>query len=393
MGKEGILSFWKGLPKHVKVQMWFLLLLPLIGLLVLLAAFFPDTVETVYAQTLRPVVMEPFSRLTGLLPFSLAEVLVLVLTVGIVIRLIFAIRKMVVTVKEKGKLSVVLVDYITRTVAVILVGVFLFQLLYGLCYHRKNTTASVNEYSFRYTDKDVVWILSYMVDDLNSLRREMGLEEGDTADLSMTVEELNRSVKQAYVSLSKEYPVYGGDYGNPKPVALSEPWTYTFVMGMYMPFTGEANYNTNIPAVALPHTVLHEMAHQRGIANEGEADFAGYLASRYCDDLRVRYSGLYVAVSSLLDVVKRMDEESYRVLVSFVDSGFLKEREEEDRFWQSYYTKLAVFSDDVNRAYLASNGTVLERAPYGAFDQYVMNHYVSRYLSEYIHVDGEETDG
>lgn len=383
---------WHTLPRHVKIQLWLLLLLPVTVLLVVLAHFFPETVEQVYAETLRPAIMEPFSRLTGYLPFSLAEVIVItaaILAIGLFVMVIIGIVR---ALRRKESLTLYLLDHGSRITAILLTGVFLFQLLYGLCYHRVNTTKSVYEHHIRYTADDVAWILSYLVDDINGLRREMGLEAEETMSMTMSADEINLAVRQAYESLSQKYPVYAGDYGDPKPVALSEPWTYTFVMGMYFPFTGEANYNTNIPIIELPHTVLHEMAHQRGIADEAEADFAGYLASLSCDDPRVKYSGMYVAVSSLLDALRRMDPEQYQMLISYLDSGFLKEREKVNAFWEKYYSGVADFSHDVNQAYLISNGTVFGVDSYSSFDQYVMDYYVNTYLSEYIAADDESEE-
>lgn len=383
---------WRALPRHVKVQLWVWLLLPLVILLTLLANFFPETVEQVYAGHIRPAVMEPLSRTVGKLPFSLAEVLILTAGILLLVGLVYAIVQIVRTARRREPVLALTIDYLSRFTAVLLVGSFLFQLLYGLCYYRKNTTEAVYEHRIHYTPQDMAWVISYLVDDLNMLREEMGVGENEKVVISMTAEELSSAVRQAYKDLSAEHPIYAGDYGDPKPVALSKPWTFTFVMGMYVPFTGEANYNTNIPSVELPHTILHEMAHQRGIAAEDEANFAAYLASAYCKDLRVKYSGLFETLSSLLSSLKRTDAELYAAVISRADEGFLLELQDVEDFWNSYYTSLASLSNDINNAYLMSNGVTFGVASYSLSDQYVMDYYVNKHLSQYIAGREETTE-
>ncbi|NIR77793.1 MAG: DUF3810 domain-containing protein, partial [Gemmatimonadetes bacterium] len=63
------------------------------------------------------------------------------------------------------------------------------------------------------------------------------------------------------------------------------------IAGVYIPFTGEANVSGAQPDLSFPAVAAHEQAHQRGIARENEATFAGVLAAIHADDPLVRYSG------------------------------------------------------------------------------------------------------
>ncbi|HHV72559.1 MAG TPA: DUF3810 domain-containing protein, partial [Clostridia bacterium] len=66
----------------------FLLLLPLGMMLAYLASFFPDWVEKVYSNGFYRLIGQPLSRAMGWFPFSLAEMIIIVLTVQFFWRLI-----------------------------------------------------------------------------------------------------------------------------------------------------------------------------------------------------------------------------------------------------------------------------------------------------------------
>jgi len=63
------------------------------------------------------------------------------------------------------------------------------------------------------------------------------------------------------------------------------------VEGYYNPFTGEAQVNKNLPSYILPFVVCHEIAHQGGVAAEGDANLLAYTLSTMVDDTSFSYSG------------------------------------------------------------------------------------------------------
>ena len=50
--------------------------------------------------------------------------------------------------------------------------------------------------------------------------------------------------------------------------------------GFYSPWTGEALVSPNLSAAALPFTACHELAHRLGVADEGAANIAAWIACR-----------------------------------------------------------------------------------------------------------------
>ena len=70
------------------------------------------------------------------------------------------------------------------------------------------------------------------------------------------------------------------------------------VTGLHVPLTGEIAVNTQIPAVAQPFVISREMARRLCIANEGDAEFAAYLACQANPSLSFQYSAMLMAYRS-----------------------------------------------------------------------------------------------
>jgi Protein of unknown function (DUF3810) len=62
------------------------------------------------------------------------------------------------------------------------------------------------------------------------------------------------------------------------------------VEGYYNPFTGEGQIDNGLPAFVMPFLVVHEIAHQAGIAAEGDANLLSYALCTASDDSTFRYS-------------------------------------------------------------------------------------------------------
>lgn len=68
---------------------------------------------------------------------------------------------------------------------------------------------------------------------------------------------------------------------------------YMGVHGYYNPFTGEAQLNDDLPQFMLPFVVSHEMAHQTGVAAEGDANLLAYVLNIQSPNVSFKYSGYF----------------------------------------------------------------------------------------------------
>ena len=62
------------------------------------------------------------------------------------------------------------------------------------------------------------------------------------------------------------------------------------IEGYYNPFTGEGQVNNSLPAFMRPFVICHEMAHQAGIAAEGDANLMSYALCTISGDSSFCYS-------------------------------------------------------------------------------------------------------
>lgn len=81
--------------------------------------------------------------------------------------------------------------------------------------------------------------------------------------------------------------------------------------GFYFPFGGEGYYDNGLHTIAVPFVIAHELAHNYGITDEGEANFVALQTCLLSDNPYIKYSGLldfwrYVAVTYRI-----MNEQAY----------------------------------------------------------------------------------
>ena len=63
--------------------------------------------------------------------------------------------------------------------------------------------------------------------------------------------------------------------------------------GYYNPFTGEGQVSATLPDFMLPFVICHEMAHQAGIAAEGDANLMAYAITTASGDASFKYSAMF----------------------------------------------------------------------------------------------------
>lgn len=178
--------------------------------------------------------------------------------------------------------------------------------------------------------------------------------------------ELNDKLMDAYEKARKKYDFISPLHSNIKEVMLSEPMTYTHISGVYTFFTGEANLNVNFPDYVLPYTAAHEFAHQRGIAREDEANFVAFLVCMESDDHYIRYSAylnLYEYVSNALYSANRDAHTSVYYKLPY---GAMTDMAAYSKFFKKYQkTVVSDVSGAVNDTFLNFNGVEEGSKSYG----------------------------
>ena len=178
--------------------------------------------------------------------------------------------------------------------------------------------------------------------------------------------EMNDKLNAAYDTLCDTYPDFERLHSNTKPVMLSEPWTYTHISGMYTFFTGEANVNVNYPDFIVVSSAAHEMAHQRGINREDEANFIAYLVCSMSEDPYVRYCGNIDVLNSVLSQLYSASQELYWQVSDLVPKEVKQENTAYSQFFDQYReTVVSEVSTAVNDKFITSNNQPAGVKSYG----------------------------
>ena len=92
------------------------------------------------------------------------------------------------------------------------------------------------------------------------------------------------------------------------------------ITGLHVPLTGEVAVNTQIPQVAQPFVISREIARRLCIANEGDAEFAAYLACQANPSPSFQYSAALMAYRSCYEALASLPGDQASQALENVES-------------------------------------------------------------------------
>lgn len=287
-----------------------------------------------YAAHFYPLIVGSIGRIFGIMPFSAVEF-------GVYVLIIAAVWYAAAHLREIRK--------ILARVIFLLTGVFLlFTLNCGINYYREPFSSYTDLEIRKSSKEELIALCRQLTEEVNRL-----CQEGVTAQ--MPIRQAEEEGVRAIEKLGGEYVQLAGFY--PKPKALA--WSYFFsvqqLCGQYSPFTVEVNYNKDMPAYNIPHTICHELSHLRGFMREDEANFIGYLACIGSDQESYRYSGYLTGWVYATNALARTDMDAYTALCKELDGRAWADLRENNEFWARYDGKVAEASNQLNDTYLKMN--------------------------------------
>lgn len=283
------------------------------------------------------------SRLIGLLPFSLAEISILPLAIGLVALMVHRFRRRQPLRALTGLALAAALLYAS------------FAAGWGVAYHRLPYADTAGLTVKPRSVEALTALCETLVTETNALRAT--LRENADGVYAPAADGLSRlgQVQGTYDVASDAYPWLASRQGAPKPVLLSEAMSYLQISGIYIPFTFEANVNMNDFPAMLAATACHEAAHQRGWAREDEANFIAYLVCRESDDPDFQYSGQFIALIHAMNALHGADAEAFSALASQYSDGLRRDLAAHSAHWAQYEGKASEVQQKVNDAYLKVN--------------------------------------
>jgi len=178
-----------------------------------------------------------------------------------------------------------------------------------------------------------------------------------------------------FFNLEREYPCLEGAALRAKPVRLSRLLSYLDFTGFFFPFTGEANVNTDFPPSLFASTVAHELAHQRGVAKEQEANFVAVLACLSYGDPNYVYSAALMAYIHLNNALASVNPPAAAAIRAELDEAVERDLEANKSYWARFETPVQTASNSFYEGFLQSYDQTLGLKSYGACVDLLVNYY------------------
>lgn len=338
---------WLGLP----IFSWVFFGIAVFALIVMLTYIISEDFANFYNRYPAAFFRGVFAAVSGILPCSAAEAMIIMIPLIVTAVIVYANKHFTSSWHEVGKFIVIIMSVASLFFSS-------FALNFGAGYHTSSVDNLLELDREDVSAEQLRRTAEILVEEINKYTDSLTANAEGSTVMPYGYEKLSRKLVEAYDKVCDEYSFVSRFPSRVKPVMLSEPWTYTHIAGVYTYFTGEANINVNFPDYTLPYTAAHEMAHQRGIARENEANFVAFLVCIASDDEYIRYSGylnLYEYVSSAL---YSADKEAYAEVRSGLDPKARVEMSAYSKFFDKYRENIAAdVTESVNNTYLTIQGT------------------------------------
>lgn len=341
---KSVVFGWASLP--------FWLALATFGLTELLSRY-PGLTETVYSQTLFPVVASTLSFFSKWVSFSLDDAFYALLVVFLMVILLLTIFRKI----GFGKFLLL----VLQTLSVCYV---LFYWFWGFNYYRSNLNERLAIARSKPDTVQFARVLEKLIDETNKSYCKFD---------SISKPEIARMVESSY---QKQAPFLKLKYPQgvrvAKPITLSSFFSKASIAGYYGPFFSEVQLNDSLLMIEYPQVLAHESAHQFGITSEAEANFYSLLVCSLSNSKHLRYSANISTLSYFLSQAKRL--HSFHVLVRQINKPVIDDMRKIHDHWERLRNeKIDKVAGKVNDAYLKTNKVEKGIEDYFGVVQFVMD--------------------
>lgn len=333
-------------------RLWFFAFAPVTLLISLTVSASPGFAEW-YATVIYPRLSLCINAITSLVPFSVAELFIVLLIISVLVYLIYYIRILIINKFNRAENGFKFIINLICTACVLL---FVFTITCGINYSRYPFAQTCGLEVRASSKTELIELCSELADGVNTLRKNVNTDVNFVMKLSdENIYGTAKEAQKSYNKISADYPLLCAGYGAPKPVLSSRLMSYCNITGIFFPFTFEANVNVDIPDYSIPSTMCHELSHLRGYMREDEANFIGYLVCEKSDDADFRYSGEMLAFIHATNALYSTDSSAANEIYSKLSDGVRQDLANNSTYWHKFEGPVANAVETVNDKYLKAN--------------------------------------
>ena len=311
------------------------------------------------------------ARLTAPIPFSLAEMLIALLSAATLVYIIYEIAGLI----RRGGRGRRLYRLLMRLAALTLVIYAGFCVLWGVYYYGDDFIAKSGLVMEDISAEDLELVTVYFAARLNEYAPQVK-RDGEGFCRTDRAEVLSRS-PELFRAVTARFPCLAGPEVPAKRMVFSRFMSIIDFTGFFSPFTAEANVNADFPPALFASTVAHELSHQRGVAKEQEANFVSVLASLESGEADYGYSACMLAYIHLSNALYSVEPAAWRLIDGGLDETVRLDLQENNRYWAQFESPVQTVTNTVYEGFLQSYEQTLGMRSYGACVDLLVNYYAA----------------
>lgn len=334
-----------------------------------------------YSHYVYRVLSLGIGSVTGLLPFSVVELLLYATILFVLFDFVKQLRRAI-----RAAVARPLRCFLGHLFLILSTLLVLYVFLCGINYHRTSflqeagLSVTLDEHGTVYDEADLIALCDYLVTEINATEAQLDVpfigQTTETPKASATwLWHAGRTGQRAMEKLGQRYSRLSGHYPFPKPILNTWLLSVQQTTGVYSPFTVEANYNRDIAYYDIPFTICHELSHLRGYMQEEEANFIGVLATIGADDLYFNYSGYVSAWVYAGNALARIDSTAFATLYGRINARTRQDMLYNNAYWKQFEGKPAEAHEQLNDAYLKMQGQATGVRSYGHVTDLMLEYF------------------
>ena len=268
-------------------------------------------------------------------------------------------------------------------VLAVFAGIYMCHtMVWGLNYYAGDLADDMRLEVSSYNLEELTEAAEYYRDKANALASKVNRDASGNVEF-VDFDALAEKAGEGFQTLTYDYyyPIFAGSTLPVKELGWSDMYTSMGITGVTFGLTGEACVNPQIPDVALPFTMCHEMAHRMCIAPERDANFAAFLACSVHSDMEFQYSAYFMAYRYCYSALSSVNTQSAAAAAARVKNSVTNLLQQDlnyyNNFFSSHKDKTATkIADTANDTYLKVSGDESGVASYGEVCDLLVNWHI-----------------